>query len=136
MARPASTRESPAKTLASLRSAAAATDGIVAKFHDNQGLLQRFLTDTAYAEEVGDDLKELIRNLNLVSARLERGEGSLGQVLNDPHLYQAMDDIVVGINESKLLRWLIRNRQKAGIERRFDEAQGDLATDPSHEPKP
>lgn len=119
-------RDQVTETLASLRSAAEGTDRIVSEFHDNQGLLQRFLTDEAFADEVSRDLKELISNLNLVSGKLERGDGSVGQLINDPHLYQAMDDIVVGINESKLLRWLMRNRQKAGIEKRFDEAGGDL----------
>ncbi len=118
------------QTLGSLRSAAEGTERIVTEFHDNEGLLQRFLTDEAFAEEVSEDLKQLVRNLNLVSSKLEQGEGSLGQILNDPHLYQAMDDIVVGINESKLLRWLIRNRQKTGIKKRFDDVDGDLSVAP------
>ncbi len=115
------------ESLSSLRSAAEGADRIVAEFHDNEGLLQRFLSDEALADEITGDLKELIENLNLVSEKLEKGEGALGQIINDPDLYQAMDDIVVGINESKLLRWLIRNRQRAGIEKRFDEAGGDLS---------
>ena len=93
--------------------------------HDNQGLLQRFLTDEDFADEVTRDLKQLIENLNLVSEKLDRGDGTLSQIINDPQLYDAMNDIVVGINESKLLRWLVRNRQKAGIEKRFHEQGGE-----------
>lgn len=119
------------ETLSSLRSAADGADRIVTEFHDNEGLFQRFLSDEAFADEITKNLKELIENLNLVSGKLEKGEGTLGQIINDPHLYQAMNDIVVGINESKLLRWLIRNRQKTGIEKRFDEAGGDLSVAPS-----
>lgn len=33
-----------------------------------------------------------------------------------------MNDVVVGINESRMLRWLIRNRQKAGIKKRYNDA--------------
>ncbi|MFQ5525620.1 MAG: MlaD family protein [Thermoanaerobaculia bacterium] len=124
------------ETLASLRTAAEGTERIVADFHDNEGLLQRFLNDEAFADEVGEDLRELIRNLNLVSEKLEKGEGSLGKILNDPHLYEAMDDIVVGINESKLLRWLVRNRQKAGIEKRFDDQGGNLEALPEEPSEP
>lgn len=123
-------KEELSETLASLRSAAEGAERIVTDFHDNEGLLQRFVRDEAFAEEVTNDLKELIDNLNLVSDKLETGEGSLGALVNDDELYQAMNDIVVGINESKLLRWLIRNRQKKGIEKRFDEAGGDLSDEP------
>jgi hypothetical protein len=35
-----------------------------------------------------------------------------------------------GINESRLLRWLIRNRQQAGIEKRYDESQQAPAVPP------
>ncbi len=119
------------QTLSSLRSAAEGADRMVTQFHANQGLLQRFLNDEDFADEVTRDLKQLIENLNLVSEKLDRGDGALGQIINDPHLYQAMDDIVVGINESKLLRWLIRNRQKSGIEKRFQEQGGDASADAS-----
>ena len=119
------------QTLSNLRSATEGADRIVAQFHDRQGLLQRFFNDEDFADEVTGNLKQLIENLNLVSEKLDRGDGALGQIINDPHLYQAMNDIVVGINESKLLRWLIRNRQKTGIERRFREQGGDTSADTS-----
>ena len=44
------------------------------------------------------------------------------QIINDPQLYQAMKDIVVGIDESAILRRLIRNRQKKGIEVRLEQS--------------
>ena len=44
-------------------------------------------------------------------------------LINDPSVYQAVNDIIVGVNESSLLRWLIRNRQKKGIEQRYDAVQ-------------
>ena len=119
------------QTLSNLRSATEGADRIVAQFHDRQGLLQRFFNDEDFADEVTGNLKQLIENLNLVSEKLDRGDGALGQIINDPHLYQAMNDIVVGINESKLLRWLIRNRQKTGIERRFREQGGNTSADTS-----
>lgn len=86
---------------------------------DGDGLLQKLLTDEVYATALSEDLRALVENLRQVSSQLNEGEGSLGQLLNDPHLYQAIDDVVVGIDESKLLRWLVRNRQKAGIKKRY-----------------
>ena len=40
----------------------------------------------------------------------------------------------MGINQSKLLRWLIRDRQKSGIQKRYDEAQKNLAATPQPTP--
>ena len=33
---------------------------------------------------------------------------------------------VVGVDQSKLLRWLIRNRQKAGIQKRYHDTRDEL----------
>jgi hypothetical protein len=47
-----------------------------------------------------------------------------------------MNDIVVGIDESKLLRWLIRNRQKSGIKKRYQDEGGDASTHASEPADP
>jgi len=38
-------------------------------------------------------------------------------------VYEAMNDILVGVNETKFLRWLVRDRQKSGIEKRYNETK-------------
>ncbi len=88
-----------------------------------KGLLNTLLSDEEYGRQVSGDLQQLISNLNRLTEKLERGDGTLGALISDPGVYEAVNDILVGINESKLLRWLIRNRQKKGIEKRYEEAQ-------------
>ena len=44
-------------------------------------------------------------------------------LIDDPSVYEAINDVIVGIDESKLLRWLVRNRQKTGIKKRYSEEQ-------------
>ena len=44
-------------------------------------------------------------------------------LIEDPSIYEAINDVIVGIDESKLLRWLVRNRQKSGIKNRYREEQ-------------
>ena len=51
-------------------------------------------------------------------------------MISDPSVYESVNDILIGINESKLLRWLIRNRQQAGIEKRVEEVQKVPGTTP------
>lgn len=88
-----------------------------------QGLLPRLLTDKPFADQALLEFATLTRQLNEVVAKVNAGEGTAGKLIADPSLYESVNDILIGINESKLLRWLIRNRQQAGIERRYTEAQ-------------
>ena len=113
--------------LGNIGKAAEQTEALILQLRDGNGLLQRLLTDESYAQSLGDDLETLLRNLREVSGELLEGEGSLGKIIQDPSLYQAIDDVVVGVDESRFLRWLIRNRQQAGIKKRYKEAQGELA---------
>ena len=54
-------------------------------------------------------------------------------MITDPSVYESINDILIGINESKLLRWLIRNRQQSGIQKRYTEEQ---KTAPATAPPP
>ena len=103
----------------------AATDlsELAAQLADGDGLLQRLLADAEYADAVTERLRSAVENLEALLRKVDQGEGTLGLLIEDPQLYQAIDDVVVGVNESKLLRWLVRNRQKAGIEKRYREVQ-------------
>ena len=122
--RDAATRERFDNTLANLDRAserlAVASDALA----DPDGLLGRLLQDEAYGAELLDDLGRMIDNLSAISEKLDEGDGTLGQLINDPSVYHALNDVVVGVNESKLLRWLVRNRQKKGIEQRYEEEAG------------
>jgi phospholipid/cholesterol/gamma-HCH transport system substrate-binding protein len=95
-----------------------------------QGLLPRLLNDKAYGDQALAEFALLAKQLNETVAKINNGEGTAGKLISDPSLYESVNDILIGINESKLLRWLIRNRQQAGIERRYDEAQKAPAITP------
>jgi hypothetical protein len=82
------------------------------------------MKDEALADELSTDLRGLLDQLNQATAKLNQGDGTASRLLNDPSVYEAISDILVGINESRMLRWLLRNRQKAGIRERYEEAQG------------
>lgn len=85
-----------------------------------KGLLPAMLNDEEMSGQILGDLQQMLKNLNLVSEKLASGDGTLGRLIEDPEIYEALNDIVVGVDESKMLRWLIRNRQKSGIEVRYD----------------
>lgn len=95
-----------------------------------EGLLPRLLNDKAYADQALTEFSMLVRQLNEIVAKVNNGQGTAGKLVSDPSLYESVNDILIGINESKLLRWLIRNRQQSGIEKRYDEAQKAPAVAP------
>jgi hypothetical protein len=57
-------------------------------------------------------------------------------LISDPSVYESVNDILIGINESKLLRWLIRNRQQSGIQKRYDTESGKPPAAPPPVVKP
>jgi len=118
------TRQDYDQTVAALRQVATDLQKFSAELDHGQGLVPRLVHDEAYGHEVTENLRQLVDRLNGVSEKLATGKGTAAQLINDPQIYDAVNDILVGVNDSKLLRWLIRNRQKAGIEHRYNEAQG------------
>jgi len=102
-----------------------------------QGLVPRLINDKAYGDQALNEFTLLIKQLNEVVMKINTGQGTAGKIISDPALFESVNDILIGINESKLLRWLIRNRQQSGIERRYKEAQQtDTAPPPPPEVTP
>jgi hypothetical protein len=95
-----------------------------------QGLVPRLLNDKAYGDEALKEFTALVRQLNEVVTKINTGEGTAGKLISDPSVYESVNDILIGINESKLLRWLIRSRQQAGIEKRVEEQKKAPVTAP------
>lgn len=88
-----------------------------------EGLLPRLINDKEVGDATLEDFQQLVHRLNEVARKLNEGGGTAGKLISDPAIYESVNDILIGINESKLLRWLIRNRQGAGIKTRYEAAQ-------------
>jgi phospholipid/cholesterol/gamma-HCH transport system substrate-binding protein len=101
-----------------------------------EGLVPRLLNDKAYGDQALSEFTGLVRQLNEVVGKINNGEGAAGKLINDPSMYESINDILIGINESKLLRWLIRSRQQAGIEKRVEEQKKAPVVQPLQEPPP
>ena len=59
--------------------------------------------------------------MNSIGRKLDDGTGTAGKLINDPALFDAANRLVVGVDESALLRWLIKDRQKSGIKKEYNE---------------
>lgn len=120
------TREEYDTTMAELRSAAENLEAFAAELREGDGLLPRLLEDEELGEEVTRELREVLGRINSLATKLDEGEGTAGKLINDPSVYEAVQDVIIGVEESRLLRWLIRNRQEKGIEQRYEEEQERL----------
>ena len=101
-----------------------------------QGLLPRLMNDKAYADQALGEFTGLVRQLNDAVAKINNGNGTAGKMINDPSVYESINDILIGINESKMLRWLIRNRQQKGIEKRYEATTTQQPAPPPPPPAP
>jgi phospholipid/cholesterol/gamma-HCH transport system substrate-binding protein len=119
-------RQSFDQTLATLNQVAQDLQRMTADLDQSEALMPRLLKDEEYGRQVTAAVRQIVERLNSVADKLDRGEGSAAKLINDPQIYDAVKDVMVGINESRLLRWLIRNRQKAGIKKRYEETRKEL----------
>src|SRR6185369_14798328 len=94
-----------------------------ASLKNGQGLVPRLLNDKQYGDQALTEFQQLVTQLDQTVKKVNAGEGTAGKIINDPTVYESINDILIGINESKMLRWLIRNRQEKGIEKRYDNEQ-------------
>lgn len=113
-----------------LRLASANLSKFTTTMETGEGLVPRLLNDKVYGDQALAEFTLLVRQLNEVVAKINSGQGTAGKLITDPTVYESVNDILIGINESKLLRWLIRSRQQAGIEKRVEEQQKAPVVEP------
>jgi phospholipid/cholesterol/gamma-HCH transport system substrate-binding protein len=113
-----------------LRLASANLAALTQSYQSGQGIVPRLMNDKAYADTTLVEFNGLLHQLNDAIAKVNRGEGTAGKLISDPSVYESVNDILIGINESKLLRWLIRNRQQSGIQKRYDTESGKAPVPP------
>ena len=107
-----------------LRVTSANLAALTTSYQSGQGLVPRLMNDKAYGDQALTEFNGLLHQLSETVAKVNRGEGTAGKMISDPSVYESVNDILIGINESKLLRWLIRNRQQSGIQKRYDTESG------------
>jgi len=119
-----------------LRDASANLAAISSAYKNGEGIVPRLMNDKAYADQALVEFTGLLHQLNDTVAKVNRGEGTAGKLVTDPSVYESVNDILIGINESKLLRWLIRNRQQSGIQKRYDTESSKPPSAPPPPPAP
>jgi phospholipid/cholesterol/gamma-HCH transport system substrate-binding protein len=104
-----------------LSQAAVSLAAITKDLEKGSGAIPLLLRDEKFGKEFTGNLRRFSQHLDSIGKKLDGGQGTAGKLINDPSVFDAANRLVVGIDESKLLRWLIRNRQRAGIKKQYDE---------------
>ena len=66
---------------------------------DSHEAIQIFLEITKDLQNSGDDLKALLANLDLISGKLSRGEGSIGRLLTEDQLARDLENLIAKLNQ-------------------------------------
>ena len=110
---------------------------ITENLQKGNGAIPILLHDAQFGKAFTANLKSLSEHLDSISRKLDDGQGTAGKLINDPSVFDGANRLVVGVNESALLRWLIKDRQKAGIKKEYHDAvnaQGAAAPSPTPAP--
>ena len=132
--------EGKKKFFAMIDSLKGTADGLASFSHDlssGSGIVPKLLKDDDFSRKFLNDLKTISGHLAQVAKKLDSSDGTAGRLIGDPSVYEALNDVIVGIDRSKMLRWLIRNRQRSGIAKRYQDANpGKTSRSSSPQPTP
>src|SRR5580765_3505562 len=108
--------------LDNLSTAASSLATVIGQLEKGNGTLPILLHDEKFGREFTGHLNNFSKSLDSIGKKLDSGQGTAGKLINDPAIFDAANHVVVGLDESWMLRWLIRDRQKSGIEKDYNEA--------------
>jgi phospholipid/cholesterol/gamma-HCH transport system substrate-binding protein len=96
-------------------------------FEKHEGFLPALLEDSSEGREMVTSFHATLHSLASILDKLDRGEGGAGAFLNDPALYQAMEDIVGTMSKSRTTKWFLRKKRRKGESQRFKEERKGAA---------
>ena len=94
--------------------ALASLEHILNEVRTGHGILHELIYTETTEQDLIVEVLEAGARLNSILAKIDRGEGSLGLLLNDPTLYEDLKILVGGAQRSTVVRSLIRMAVEAG----------------------
>ncbi len=106
-------------TVENIRNTVSDINQITENLKGKESIIGKLLNDTEYGDTIMKDLKEAIHSISNIAAKIDRGEGTLGSLINDKEVYYGLRDVILGVQSSRIAKWLINNRRKAGERERL-----------------
>jgi phospholipid/cholesterol/gamma-HCH transport system substrate-binding protein len=82
--------------------------GILDQIAHGDGVLHSLIYDAPTEQDIVLEAIEAGSRLNSILAKVDRGEGTMGLLLNDPSLYEDLKRLIGGAERSRAVRTLIR----------------------------
>jgi phospholipid/cholesterol/gamma-HCH transport system substrate-binding protein len=109
------------QALIDLEAASADLKAVTQKLNSKEGTLGKLINDKEYGEAFTNDLRSTMHSLANITAKIDTGKGTIGWLINDDELFIGLQDVVLGIERSKISKWFIQNRRKSGEKARMRE---------------
>ncbi len=100
--------------------------GVIGRIDSGQGLVGQLVADEDYGRTVSARLDSILADVGSILAKIDRGEGTLGLLLNEPELYDEATEVVGGLSDSRFLKWVARRMRNKDIKRRIEEYAREL----------
>jgi phospholipid/cholesterol/gamma-HCH transport system substrate-binding protein len=98
----------------SIEQSLASLDHILNEVRTGNGILHELIYKDTNEQDLIVEVLEAGARLNSILAKVDRGEGSLGLILNDPTLYEDLKILVGGAQRSTVVRTMIRMSLESG----------------------
>jgi len=92
----------------SIESSLVTLERILNEIDSGEGILHTLIYDKPTEQDIVLQTLEAGARLNSILAKIDRGEGSFGLMLNDPTLYEDLKLLIEGANRSAVVRTMIR----------------------------
>ena len=106
-----------------------ALEGALDSSSDQGSVLKRLLLDEKLGEKLDNvvgRIEEGAQSLSFVLGKIERGEGSVGQLLHDSTIAASIKDLFLGVQELGYMRNLIQNAELQGREAKTAEERASI----------
>lgn len=108
----------------SLKNALSHMESVLGSFRKENRAEIFFKNITGFSTNANDgtkNMRESMNSLRSIFSKIDRGEGTLGALVNDPSLYDDMKSLLGGANRNKVLKYFIRK----SVEESRDAAKKD-----------
>ena len=86
----------------------AGVDEIIREIRSGDGLVHRLIYEPFDDHRVLEDFSATTASLQRILDKIEKGEGTLGLLVNDPTVFEDLQSVLGGARRSRLLRSMIR----------------------------
>jgi phospholipid/cholesterol/gamma-HCH transport system substrate-binding protein len=101
-------REYDGQGVESVERSLALLENIMSEVAEGDGLLHTIIYDSAADQDVVRDVLAAVTRLNAILAKIDSGDGTLGLLVNDPTVYEDMQELLGGAKRSVVVRSLVR----------------------------